>query len=75
MLSLAVSVVTLWGMWLVARKDWRGWAVGIVNQLLWVWLAIDSRAYGLLLLTAALLWLYARALVAWRREARDGAVL
>ena len=70
MTSILTSLVTLFGMWLVGRKDWRGWAVGLANQLLWLVLIIQTRAWGLLLLTASLSFLYARSLIAWRRDAR-----
>jgi hypothetical protein len=68
-ISIATSLVTLLGMWLVARKDWRGWLVGLVNQLLWLWLIIDTGAWGLLILTVALSCIYTKALIDWRREA------
>lgn len=67
MIALATSVGTLLGMWLVARKDWRGWLVGICNQTLWLAFTIQTRAWGLLPLIAALLVIYSRALMRWRR--------
>lgn len=68
-LSLVVSVVTLVGMWLLRRKDWRGWLVGLCNQSLWLVLIIQTHAWGLLLLTGALIYIYTRGLIEWRREA------
>lgn len=73
MLSIATSLVTLVGMWLVGRKDWRGWVVGLVNQTLWLALIIQTRAWGLLILTVSLVVIYTRALIAWRRD--DAALL
>lgn len=70
-LSLATSVMTLTGMWLVSKKRWQGWAVGLANQVLWLALIFQTKAWGLLLLAAALVWIYSRALVTWRREARE----
>lgn len=67
MIAFATSIGTLCGMWLVARKDWRGWLVGICNQTLWLALTIQTRAWGLLPLIAALLVVYSRALIQWRR--------
>jgi hypothetical protein len=69
MISVVTSLVTLFGMWLVGRKDWRGWAIGLCNQVLWLWLIIDTRAWGLLILTVALVVIYTKALVSWRAEA------
>ena len=68
MLSLATSLVTILGMWLVAKKRWEGWAVGLANQALWFALIVQTRSWGLLVLMAALVWLYSRALIDWRRN-------
>jgi len=68
MLSLATSIVTLIGMQLVAKKRWEGWAVGLANQALWFALIIQTRSWGLLVLMAALIWIYSRALIDWRRN-------
>ncbi|MBK6857528.1 MAG: hypothetical protein IPG97_13525 [Microthrixaceae bacterium] len=68
MLSLATSLVTILGMWLVARKRWEGWAVGLANQALWFALIVQTRSWGLLVLMAALVWIYSRALIDWRRN-------
>lgn len=73
MISILVSLVTVFGMWLVARKDWRGWLVGILNQVLWLILIIQTEAWGLLLLTATLLYIYAKALLQWRQADAVGA--
>lgn len=68
MLSLATSLVTILGMWLVAKKRWEGWAVGLANQALWFALIVQTRSWGLLVLMAALVWIYSRALIDWRRN-------
>lgn len=67
MLSLATSIVTIIGFHLVAKKRWEGWAVGLANQALWLALILQTRAWGLLLLNGALVWIYSRALIGWRR--------
>jgi hypothetical protein len=61
------SVFTLWAMWLLAKKRWQGWVVGLFNQVLWVATAVLFRTWGLLPLTAALIVVYIRGLVDWRR--------
>lgn len=68
MLSLVISVITLVGMWLVSRKRWQGWAVGLANQFLWFWLIVTTGQWGLLLLLVALVYIYGRALITWRRD-------
>ena len=55
-------------MWLVAKKRWEGWAVGLANQALWFALIVQTRSWGLLVLMAALVWIYSRALIDWRRN-------
>jgi hypothetical protein len=63
--------MTLWGMWLAGSKDWRGWAVGLGNQTLWLAFIIAFGAWGLLPLSAALVVIYTRNLLAWRSEAAE----
>lgn len=69
MIAVLTSIVTILGMQLLKRKDWRGWAIGLGNQALWLVLIIQTRAWGLLILTVALVWTYSTALIQWRREA------
>lgn len=57
-------------MWLLGQKRSVGWAVGLVNQVLWVTFAVVYGAWGLLPLSAALTVIYVRALIAWRRDER-----
>ena len=64
----ATSIVTLYGMYVVSKKLWWGWLVGLVNQALWITFAVMFRAWGLLPLSAALIVIYTRALFAWRRD-------
>lgn len=67
-LSLATSVTTITGMWLVGRKLASGWAVGLANQALWLALIMVTRAWGLLLLLVALVGIYSRNLWLWTRS-------
>lgn len=62
------GLLTIWAMELVARKNWRGWLVGIFNQSLWLWLIFERKLWGLFPLTVVLSWRYAAALLRWRRE-------
>lgn len=72
MLSLLVSVFTLLAMWLLRRRDWRGWVVGLGNQALWLVLIIQTHAWGLLLLTGSLIYVYTRGIIEWRRVEEVG---
>lgn len=69
-IALATSVFTLFGMWLAGNKDWRGWAVGLANQVLWFIFIFAFEAWGLLPLSVALTITYTRNLLRWRREAQ-----
>lgn len=73
LIPLALSGVTLYGMWVIGNKDWRGWLVGLVNQALWLVFIIVFEAWGLLPLSAALIGVYSRNLLAWREQARRAA--
>lgn len=65
-ISLATSCGTLLGMWLAGSHRWQGWAVGIANQGLWLAFIVLFRAWGLLPLMVALLFVYSRNLLRWR---------
>jgi hypothetical protein len=67
-LSLSTSFFTLLGMWLVGDRRASGWVIAIANQVLWVALIIDTQAWGLFLLVAALLVIYGRNLWLWTRH-------
>jgi hypothetical protein len=68
LLPWVTSAFTLLGMWLLSNKRWEGWVVGIANQVLWVATSIVYGTWGFLPLTAALLVIYGRGLVRWRRD-------
>jgi hypothetical protein len=69
-IGLATSFFTILSMFLAGRKDWRAWAVGLGNQVLWLGLIVESENWGLLPLTVVLSVIYFKNLVAWRREAQ-----
>lgn len=66
------GAMTILAMELVARRRWEGWAVGLANQTLWLWLIYTRGLWGLLPLTAILSWRYTVALVRWRAETKGG---
>lgn len=67
-IALSTSFGTLITMWLTGNKKWYGWAVGLANQIVWVTFIIMFDAYGLLPLFVALVVIYTRNLIKWRRE-------
>ena len=60
------GALTIVAMEMIARRDWRGWAVGLVNQLFWLALIFQRELWGLVPLTAILSWRYVSALRRWR---------
>lgn len=66
----ATSAFTLWAMWLLSKKRWEGWVVGLVNQILWIATAVLFETWGLLPLTVALIYVYTKGLIAWRAESK-----
>ncbi len=72
LLPWLTSFGTLLGMWLVSQKRSVGWIVGLANQVVWVSFAVVYEAWGLLPLSAALIGIYTRALIRWRRDERAG---
>lgn len=64
-LPWVMSSVTLYMTFLQGRKTWKAWAVGLVNQVLWLWFALSTQTWGLLPLNAGLWYLYVRNLIIW----------
>lgn len=44
--SWLLTTVGVFGLWLAGRRDWRGWAVGVAAQGLWITYAIVTRQWG-----------------------------
>ena len=68
LIPLATSFVTVFGIWLAGNKNYWGWVCGICNQALWFTFIVLFEAWGLLPLMFALLFIYSRNLIKWRRE-------
>jgi hypothetical protein len=69
-LPFVLSGVTILAMWLAGKKDKRAWAIGLANQVLWLAFIVHTQSWGLLVLTGALIWIYARNYLRWAREAQ-----
>lgn len=66
-IALVTSGVTLAGMWLAGSNRWQGWLLGLCNQGLWLLFIVAFGAWGLLPLNIALVVVYTRNIVRWRR--------
>ena len=69
-----LSAITIWTMFLAGNKHRNAWAVGLVNQALWLVWIISAQAWGLLPMNAALWIVYGRNHWKWNRswESTDG---
>jgi len=63
-----LSAITIWMTLLAGNKHPMAWAVGVVNQLLWLIWIIDVQAWGLLPMNIALWVIYVRNHIKWDSE-------
>ena len=63
-----LSAITIWMTLLAGNKHPMAWAVGVVNQLLWLIWIIDVQALGLLPMNIALWVIYVRNHIKWDSE-------
>jgi hypothetical protein len=69
-LPWVLSAITIWTMFLAGNRSRHAWAVGLVNQALWLVWILSVGAWGLLPMNAALWIVYSRNHLKWRRESR-----
>jgi len=65
-----VSLITIVSVELTVRKNWIGWVLAGVNQLLWLILIVTTEQWGLLPLNAYMAMQSCRGAYAWRKQAR-----
>ncbi|QGH73088.1 MAG: hypothetical protein [Podoviridae sp. ctviO18] len=64
-LPYLLSAITIYSMLLAGNKKRGAWAVGLVNQFLWlIWIVLSS-AWGLLPMNFALWIVYGRNYIKW----------
>lgn len=68
LISLATSAGTLSTMWLLGKKDHRGWIVGLCSQALWLVFIFIFGAWMLLTLSVPLIFMYVYNLRKWRKD-------
>lgn len=66
-----MSALSLFVAWAAGSKKTRrsAWVVGLGNQALWLWFAIDREETGLILFVVVNACIYARNLMGWSRDA------
>ena len=68
--SWALSIVGVIGIYLTGRKNWRGYAVGIVTECAWVWYAIITKQWGFIFGSTIYVSVYLFNINKWLTEAR-----
>jgi len=69
--SWALSIVGVIGIWLTGRKNWRGYAVGIVTECAWVWYAIVTKQWGFIFGSTIYISVYFFNINKWIEEAKN----
>ena len=72
-MPLVMSVMTIYGYWVIGSKNWKSWYVPLVTQALWfIWIGL-SENWGFLPAAFFLTAIAIRNLFKWRREAARAA--
>lgn len=69
--SLLLAAGGILGLWLAGRKNYWGWGVGILMQLLWIAYALVTAQYGFLISAFGYGYVYTVNLLKWRSEAKE----
>jgi hypothetical protein len=72
--SWALSIIGVVGIWLTGRKNWRGYAVGIVTECAWVAYSIDTKQWGFIFGSTIYISVYLFNINKWLEEARAGRI-
>ena len=67
-LGLALGAGGAFGMWVSGGGSWKGWAVGLAIQPVWVAFFISVGSYTALAVPALYGSVYARNLLRWRKQ-------
>ena len=63
--SYILTAVGVSGVFMAGRKDWRGWAIGILSEILWICYAIVTKQYGFIFGALAYGAVFTKNLVEW----------
>jgi hypothetical protein len=66
-----VSGLGIWMTELTGRKDKKGWAIGVIVQLIWFVFVILTAAWGFIPLNVIRFYQYARNYYRWKKEGED----
>jgi hypothetical protein len=72
-MPLVMSLMTIYGYWVIGSKNWKSWYVPLATQVLWfIWIGL-SENWGFLPAAFFLTAIAIRNLFKWRREAMQAA--
>jgi hypothetical protein len=66
--SFVLAAIGILGLFLVTKKNYWGFAIGVFTQALWVCYAIVTHQYGFLITAVAYGFVYAKGFISWRTE-------
>jgi len=69
-MDILAGVLTICGVELLRRKMWQGFALLLANEMLWLYVGVGSKMYGLVILGIFLVPQYVWGLVTWWRSAQ-----
>lgn len=69
--SWVLAAIGVAGLYLTTRRDWRGYLIGAVVQVLWVAYAVTTQQWGFILSAVAYGAVNALGIVRWRRSERE----
>ena len=72
--SWALSTIGVIGIYLTGRKNWRGYAVGIVTECAWVWYAITTKQLGFIFGSTIYVSVYLFNINKWLTEERTNKI-
>ena len=66
--SWSLAAIGVTGLYLVTRRNWRGYLIGVFVQFLWIAYAVVTGQWGFILSALVYGFVNALGLVGWRRE-------
>jgi len=69
-MDILAGVLTICGVELLRRKMWQGFALLLANEMLWLYVGVGRKMYGLVILGIFLVPQYVWGLVTWWRSAQ-----
>jgi hypothetical protein len=71
--SWALSSIGVIGIYLTGRKNWRGYAVGVVTECAWVGYAINTKQWGFIFGSTIYISVYLFNINKWIKEINEKA--